>query len=119
MKKKIQKWLLDIHKSILNIESFMEGVTEFEEYSSNLMLRRAVERELKILGEAVNRILQKDPEFPISDARKIVNLRNYIIHQYDGVSNEIIWGMVMIGYDFPARSSGSTYIARDGRPNTV
>jgi uncharacterized protein with HEPN domain len=95
MKKKIQKWLLDIHKSILNIESFMEGTSDFEQYSSKLMLRRAVERELEILGEAVNRILQKDPEFPISDSRKIVNLRNHIIHQYDDVSNEIIWGILV------------------------
>ena len=94
MSKKIRKWLLDIRTSIEAIQSFLDENPDFEEYKSNLMLRRAVERELEILGEAVNRILKQQPEFPITDARRIVDLRNHIIHKYDNVSDEIIWGIL-------------------------
>ncbi|MCB0569560.1 MAG: DUF86 domain-containing protein [Phaeodactylibacter sp.] len=94
MTKRIRKWLLDVQRSILSIELFLEGQPDFEDYQSNLMLRRAVERELEILGEAVNRILSQGPEFAITDGRRIVDLRNHIIHKYDNVSDEIIWGIL-------------------------
>lgn len=92
--KKIRKWLLDCEQAILAIESFLEDDPDFRAYQDNLMMRRAVEREFEILGEAVNRILHQQPDFPITDGRKIVNLRNHIIHKYDNVSDEIIWGII-------------------------
>lgn len=58
------------------------------------MLKRAVERDLEIIGEAVNRILKRDPEFPIEYAKKIVGLRNQIIHAYDNISDENIWAII-------------------------
>lgn len=94
MSKKIQKWLLDIRASIEAIQSFLSDNPDFEYYQNNLMLRRAVERELEILGEAVNRILKQQPDYPLTDARRIVDLRNHIIHRYDNVSDEIIWGIL-------------------------
>tara|TARA_B100000780_G_scaffold244566_1_gene188234 strand:+ start:275 stop:496 length:222 start_codon:yes stop_codon:yes gene_type:complete len=57
-------------------------------------LRRAVERELEIIGEAVNQILKIDKTINISNSRRIVNLRNYVIHGYDKVDNVIIWGII-------------------------
>jgi uncharacterized protein with HEPN domain len=59
-------------------------------------MKRAVERELEIIGEAVNRILKEDPDFKIINSRKIIDLRNYIIHGYDAIDDETIWGIVMI-----------------------
>ncbi len=41
-----------------------------------------------------NRILKESPSIHISDSRKIVDTRNRIIHGYDTVSDEIIWGIV-------------------------
>ena len=58
------------------------------------MVRRAVERELEIIGEAVNRILKMDPNFEIADARQIVNLRNLVIHAYDNIDNIVLWGII-------------------------
>jgi uncharacterized protein with HEPN domain len=58
------------------------------------LLRRAVERELEIIGEAANRILKLDSEFPIENARKIVDVRNWVIHGYDKVDDVIIWGIL-------------------------
>jgi uncharacterized protein with HEPN domain len=59
------------------------------------MLKRAVERNLEIIGEATNRILAREPEIEISNARKIVNLRNFVIHSYDSISDENIWAIVI------------------------
>ncbi|MCX6273553.1 MAG: DUF86 domain-containing protein [Bacteroidetes bacterium] len=55
-----------------------------------MLLKRAIERDLEIIGEAVNRILKTDPDFPLDSARRIVGLRNQIIHAYDSISDENI-----------------------------
>lgn len=94
MELKIQKYLLDIQISIQSIDEYIGSKKDFIEYQSNKQLRRAVERELEIIGEAANRILQIDPSVEISDARKIVDLRNWVIHGYDKVDDVIIWGVV-------------------------
>lgn len=67
---------------------------DFKRYESNKLLRRAVERELEIIGEATNRIIKTQPDIDISDSRRIVNLRNLVIHSYDNVDNIIIWGII-------------------------
>lgn len=95
MDEKILKWLYDIKIAIEEIEGFFIDVPkDFNQYSSNLILKRAVERDLEIIGEAVNRILKQNPEFPIVSARKIIGLRNQIIHAYDAISDENIWAIV-------------------------
>ena len=67
---------------------------DFKRYESNKLLRRAVERELEIIGETTNRIIKIQPDIDISDSRRIVNLRNLVIHSYDNVDNIIIWGII-------------------------
>jgi uncharacterized protein with HEPN domain len=59
-------------------------------YQKNLTVKRAIERELEIIGEAINRILKEKPDFKIQNARKIVDLRNFIIHGYDSIDDETI-----------------------------
>jgi uncharacterized protein with HEPN domain len=96
MNEKVLKCLYDIKFSIAEIDSFFAGrVKRFDEYSTDIILKRAVERNLEIIGEAVNRIIKEDPEFPINNAKRIVGLRNQIIHGYDSVSDENIWGIVI------------------------
>jgi len=94
MELKIQKYLYDIITSINSIYEYLGEKRDFNEYSENKLLRRAVERELEIIGEASNRILKLDSEFPIDNARKIVDLRNWVIHGYDKVDDVIIWGIL-------------------------
>jgi len=59
------------------------------------MLRRATERNLEIIGEAMKRMLIREPDFPIENAKRIVGLRNQIIHAYDNVSAENIWSIII------------------------
>jgi uncharacterized protein with HEPN domain len=75
-------------------KSIKEYPKVFKAYSSNTILKRAIERDLEIIGEAVNRILKEDPEFPIDNAKKIISLRYHIIHSYDNISDENIWAII-------------------------
>jgi len=59
------------------------------------MLRRAVERNVEIMGEAMNRILKIEKDIKITDARRIVDARNYIVHGYDRLSPDILWSIVV------------------------
>jgi len=90
----LKMYLLDISNSIDSINEYLGEERNFKKYETNKLLRRAVERELEIIGEAINRILKVDPEIEISNSRRIVNLRNWVIHSYDNVDNVIIWGII-------------------------
>ena len=95
MDERILKWLFDIQIAIDEIDGFFLGKErDFNEYKKNLMLKRAVERNLEIIGEAVNRIIKKQPDFPISDSYLIIGTRNRIIHGYDVISDDLIWSIL-------------------------
>jgi uncharacterized protein with HEPN domain len=92
---KIKKYLFDINESIQGIEEYLGNKTTFEDFQKSKILRRATERELEIIGEALGRIIKIHPNFPISNARKIVNTRNFVIHDYDKVDEVAIWGILI------------------------
>ena len=94
MENEIRTWLEDIIGAINEIESFIPSNYSFKDFQSDLKTKRAIERNLEIIGEAVSRILRVDPYFNITNARKIVDTRNRIIHGYDTVSEEIIYAIV-------------------------
>jgi len=95
MDERILKWLYDIKDAIAEIESYFEDIPrDFNLYKSNTILKRAVERDLEIIGEAVNRIIKQAPDFPLDNAKRIVGLRNQIIHAYDNISDENIWAIL-------------------------
>jgi uncharacterized protein with HEPN domain len=96
MNEKVLKYLYDIKLAIDEIELFfLERDKRFSEYSKDIILKRAIERNLEIIGEAMNRMLKEEPDFTIENARRIIGLRNQIIHGYDSVSDENIWGIVV------------------------
>lgn len=94
MDNRIKQYLFDIEQSIEDIELFMRTVNSFEEYEKDKLVKRAVEREIEIIGEAMNRILKIDESVKISNARQIVRTRNRIIHGYDDVDDMVIYGIV-------------------------
>ncbi len=97
MDKKVLKWLYDVKVSIDEINSyFVNEKMDFFEYKKNFMRKRAVERNLEIIGEAINRILKTDNTFAtkITDAVAIIGLRNQVIHAYDSISDENIWAIL-------------------------
>ena len=91
----IKTWLYDILNVIDEIKLFTESVAEdFLLYEKDLKTRRAVERNLSIIGEAMNRILKKEPAIELTDIRLIIATRNRIIHGYETISNLVIWEIV-------------------------
>ena len=90
-----KKLFTDIIECILSIDNHLEGRRIFDEYLKNKTKRRAVERELEIIGEAVSKLLKINPGIAISYSRQIVDLRNKVIHAYDNVNDIVIWSVVM------------------------
>lgn len=66
----------------------------FLQYEENMMLKDATERNLEIIGEAMNKILLLDQSIVITDSRKIVNTRNKLIHGYDSIDNAEVYVIV-------------------------
>lgn len=98
MDERILKWLFDIKMAIDEIDSyFINESKDFMKYRGNLMLKRAVERDLEIIGEATNRIITRDKTFEIkiTNAKAIISLRNQVIHAYDSISDENIWSILI------------------------
>lgn len=95
MELEVKKFLFDILESINSIESFLGETREFKIYMKNKMLRRTVEREFEIIGEAMSRIGKINPEIIISSKRQIISMRNRVIHGYDKIDNEIVWGTIV------------------------
>jgi len=92
----IKTWLYDILNAINEIESFfIDRPKKFQEFEEDIRTKRAIERNIEIIGEAMSRILKKDESIEISNSRKIVDVRNRIIHGYDSVSDDIIWAIVI------------------------
>jgi uncharacterized protein with HEPN domain len=99
MSDEIRKSLLDILQSIDVIEEYLGEKKDFTFYQSNRLIRDAVERRLEIIGEATNRILKLDSHVSITHARRIVDMRNKVIHAYDLVDNPTVWAVIV--HDLP------------------
>ncbi|MBX7095870.1 MAG: DUF86 domain-containing protein [Flavobacteriales bacterium] len=95
MAKEIKVWLLDIKQALDEIHLFLPEKKIFQDFQNDLKSKRAIERNLEIIGEAVNRILAVNPEIEISNSRRIVDTRNRIAHGYDSVSDDIIWAIII------------------------
>jgi uncharacterized protein with HEPN domain len=87
--------LKDMEQAIVEIYSFLPERRNFLEFQNDLKTRKAVERNIEIIGEAMNRILRTDPNFPIDASRKIVDTRNRIVHGYDSVAADVLWLIVV------------------------
>jgi uncharacterized protein with HEPN domain len=95
MEIEIKKFLYDIFESLNSIENYLGKKRDFNIYLNDKMLRRAIEREFEIIGEALNRIDKLNPSIKISSKKQIISVRNRVIHGYDKIDNEIIWGIIV------------------------
>ena len=92
----IEKHLIDVLNAINEVESFFADRPKlFQEFQNDMLRQRAVERNIEIMGEAINRILKANPEFQLTNAKAIFNTRNRVIHGYDSVTTEFLWSLIM------------------------
>ena len=90
-----EKLLEDILIAIQDIESFSKGRT-FDDYKSDKLLQSAIERKLEIIGEALSRLRTLDEShlYSITDAHRIIGMRNILAHGYDLINDQIVWEAV-------------------------
>jgi uncharacterized protein with HEPN domain len=91
-----QKLYEDIRQAIDEIEVFCHQKT-IEDFRADRALQLVVERELEIIGEAMARLQREHADLAdqITDANKIVGLRNVLAHGYDILEYEILWDVVV------------------------
>jgi uncharacterized protein with HEPN domain len=95
MTDELTKRLLDALTACQAIATFTEGL-DFSGYEKSLIVRSAVERQLEIIGEALNKAKDIDPALveQLPELHRIISLRHRIIHGYDSVDDEIVWDVV-------------------------
>jgi len=70
MDKRIEKYLEDILNAIIEIENALsERGRDFKIFSTDFVFRKFIERNIEIMGEAMNRILKIDQEIAITATR--------------------------------------------------
>ena len=89
-----KKYLSDILRAIDLIETFTSDVTDYDHYTKDIKTQSAVERQLGIIGEAVNKFEKLFPESTLTSAGKITGFRNRLIHAYDSMDQSIIWAII-------------------------
>jgi uncharacterized protein with HEPN domain len=94
MTERDKKYLSDILIAIDFIEDFLKGVNSFEKYSSDSKTKSAVERQLAIIGEAVNIFLKLSADNSLQNSKQIVRFRNHLVHAYDSIDDNIVWVII-------------------------
>src|SRR6185436_13787560 len=85
--------LLDIMIAAEDALTYVRGLT-FEAFVASSLVRRGVLHCLAVIGEAAGKVQATKTEVPELPLRKMKNLRNVIIHNYEGVDLATIWEIV-------------------------
>ncbi len=94
MTEEVEKYLSDILMAIEKIEMFSEDTANYSLYIKDLKTQSAIERQLVIVGEALNKVQKINPEISILSARQIIGFRNRLVHAYDSIDNNIVWAII-------------------------
>lgn len=91
-----RKYLEDVLTACKEVESFFESSPKiFEEFEKDILRQRAVERNVEIMGEAINQMLKIDSSIVLNNSKAIIATRNRVIHGYDSVTPEFLWSLVI------------------------
>lgn len=99
MPHEVTKYQLDIVDSLDAIKLHTHGITQYSEFIANRTIYRAVERELEIIAEAINKMQKLKQDIQLTNAKRIIGLRNRVIHSYDHINYDIVWGVVVNHHD--------------------
>jgi uncharacterized protein with HEPN domain len=94
MTEKSKKYLSDILMAIDLIEIFTVDITDFNIYENDLKTQSAVERQLAIIGEALNQLTKNEPNLEIENAKQIIGFRNRLVHAYNSIDDSIVWAIL-------------------------
>ncbi|MBF0458994.1 MAG: DUF86 domain-containing protein [Nitrospirae bacterium] len=94
MTNKEKKYLSDMNTAIEKLYIHLKGINSEDDYIKNITVKSAVERELEIIGEAMNNLLSITPDISITSPRRIISMRNRLIHGYDGIDDRLVLQVV-------------------------
>ncbi|MBK9224178.1 MAG: DUF86 domain-containing protein [Flavobacterium sp.] len=94
MTEKSKKYLSDILMAIELIEEFIVDDKDFNLYDRDRKTQSAVERQLAIIGEALNQFKKLEPEIKIENDKQIISFRNRLVHAYDSLDNSMVWVII-------------------------
>lgn len=94
MTEQAKKYLSDIVQAIDLIEQFTANTRNYKDYVADIKTQSAVERQLGIMGEAVNKFHKLQPDCTLENTGKIIGFRNRLIHAYDAVDTSIVWAIL-------------------------
>lgn len=88
-------YLADIVDSCEAIGIAVQGLN-LVAYENNRLVRSSVEREFIIIGEAMTALSRVAPAIfeSITHARRIVDFRNQLTHEYPAVDDALVWAIV-------------------------
>jgi uncharacterized protein with HEPN domain len=87
--------LFDVLTACEEVESFFSGEKIFADFQADILRQRAVERNVEIMGEAINQLLKHNHDIVLDNAKAIISTRNRVIHGYDSVTPEFLWSLVV------------------------
>ena len=92
MQRRTCAYLYDILRSAEAIQTAVLNKT-LADYNEDMYMRLAIERLFEIIGEALNQMARIDPDTAhrISNYRKFIGFKNFLIHSYQRIDNEIVW----------------------------
>ena len=94
MTEKSKKYLSDVLMAIDLILEFTIDITDFNSYEKDRKTQSAVERQLVIIGEALNKLRLIESGIIIENDKQIIGFRNRLVHAYDSIDNSIVWAII-------------------------
>lgn len=94
MTEKSKKYVSDILMAITLIREFTIDITDFSLYDNDRKTQSAVERQLVIIGEALNKLRLIESTIVIENGKQIIGFRNRLVHAYDSIDNAIVWAIL-------------------------
>jgi uncharacterized protein with HEPN domain len=89
-----RKYWSDILIALDAIDHHLASIHTYEQYAESITVKDAVERRLITIGEAVNKLMQLDPEDVIEHGDRIRAFRNRLVHAYDGTDDALVWAVI-------------------------
>ena len=108
-------YLWDMRDAAQNVQRFIAGAT-LAEYTANVMLRSAVERQLQNLGEALAKLAKAEPALAmqVRDHGQIIGFRNVLVHGYVTLNHTRVWESIQS--DLPALQDNLATLLADQHP---
>lgn len=94
MTEKSKKYVFDVLMAIDLIRQFTIDISDFNMYEKDRKTQSAVERQLVIIGEALNKLRLIESGIVIENDKQIIGFRNRLVHAYDSIDNSIVWAII-------------------------